>query len=469
MDMPKKFYFTEISGSYAAGEPYRKFRPKESFEYLGNPHKGLETFQHFNGDPLFPGITWKEEGPHEFEFIRKNPAVVKGHLPSTVCYNRWNWATFEPKEGEFDFSVIEDSLKVAKLRGQTLHVRLMPYSGGAGGSPELPEWYRQRYKVRRVGVHWEPEHNSKEYFRLWGGLIERALRIYGKHPDIDIIDTAFNGQWGEGAGDMNFARCREFTELYLKYVPAARLVVDGGHEMVTGAKRGTGWRMNCFGDMRNYGHGIVPDGLGWNHHFESYPERVIEAGASDSWKRAPVVFETCYNPARWYKDGMPLEYLDFILQQGLKFHCSLFMPKYSLIPGTYRTRLMKFVNQIGYRYVLRTFKYNRNIDKNGKFLFDMWIENVGAAPLYRDWYAPALRFRQGKRTEIVRLRQDMRKWLPGDIWIKEHVQVPKEFRHGKMQVAVALVNKATEKPTVKFASEGAAADGWHPMGEIIKA
>ena len=63
----------------------------------------------------------------------------------------------------------------------------------------------------------------------------------------------------------------------------------------------------------------------------------------------------------------------------------------------------------------------------------------------------------------------MRSWLPGDIWVKEQVQVPKAFKRGKILIAVSLVHKETDRPSVKFASEGAAADGWHPMGEIIKA
>ena len=40
-----------------------RIRPTPIDHYLGNPHKGLCTFQHFNGDALYPGNFWSEEGP----------------------------------------------------------------------------------------------------------------------------------------------------------------------------------------------------------------------------------------------------------------------------------------------------------------------------------------------------------------------------------------------------------------------
>ena len=77
MDMPKTYY-TEVSGKYAPGEIWKKVRPVEYTGFLNNPHKGTATFQHFNGDPLYPGWKWSEEGPHEFELKKKVPETVDG-------------------------------------------------------------------------------------------------------------------------------------------------------------------------------------------------------------------------------------------------------------------------------------------------------------------------------------------------------------------------------------------------------
>ncbi len=42
------------------------FRPKPTDEVLYNPHMGFQTFQHFNGDPLFDGKRWTEVGPENY-------------------------------------------------------------------------------------------------------------------------------------------------------------------------------------------------------------------------------------------------------------------------------------------------------------------------------------------------------------------------------------------------------------------
>jgi len=94
-------------------EHYVRVRPAPTEDYLANPHKGCCTFQHFNGDELFPDATWSEEGPTEFPPLggRRAPSgeggsVVKGYLPTTVAYCRWFWRLMEPEKGKLDFSVI---------------------------------------------------------------------------------------------------------------------------------------------------------------------------------------------------------------------------------------------------------------------------------------------------------------------------------------------------------------------------
>ena len=77
--------------------PQNRVRPKEFTGALLNPHKGCATFQRFNGDPLFPGTRWPEEGP--IEFTPATCGVVDGYLPSTVAYCRWFWDLFEGSSG----------------------------------------------------------------------------------------------------------------------------------------------------------------------------------------------------------------------------------------------------------------------------------------------------------------------------------------------------------------------------------
>ena len=96
-------------------EIIRRVRSRYSERYLGNPHKGCCTFHRFNGDPLFPGTWWAEEGltgfpqPADPELHRRTTAWgrwegVWGYLPPTVAYCRWFWNVLDPREGEPGFS-----------------------------------------------------------------------------------------------------------------------------------------------------------------------------------------------------------------------------------------------------------------------------------------------------------------------------------------------------------------------------
>jgi hypothetical protein len=49
----------------AAAQDRVRIVPERTDEILVNPGKGFATFQHFNGDPLFPGPR-NEQGPLSF-------------------------------------------------------------------------------------------------------------------------------------------------------------------------------------------------------------------------------------------------------------------------------------------------------------------------------------------------------------------------------------------------------------------
>ncbi|MFB3893794.1 MAG: DUF4832 domain-containing protein [Phycisphaerae bacterium] len=453
-------------------EVIRKVRPTPTDDYLGNPHKGCCTFQHFNGDPLFAGERWSEEGPLEFPNLARSPQagdmpasvrVTEGYLPTTVAYCRWFWSVLEPKEGQYDFSMIDKSLATCAQRGQTLAVRLMAF--GSRTQPPVPAWYSARYPMEKPTVgHGEslhPVHNSDEYLAKWGGLILEAGRRYDKHPLIESIDVAFIGPWGEGAGTCSVSRCREFAALWKEAWPTTpRLALIGGDQMREGVATGSGWRCDCFGDLSAKGSEDVPKHLSFNHHFDAYPSQVYKSGAKDAWQRGPVHFETCGVPMSWYRLGFNL---DFIIQQGLKFHGTYFMPKSTRLPEAWMGRLAEFCRNLGYRFVLRYAIFDLHVPRGGQFRFQAWVENMGVAPIYRR-YQFAVRLRQGQRTAVIPLEdEDIRTWLPGDTWLDKRLTLPNEFERGYVEVSAGIIDPATKHAKVSFAVKERYADRWTPL------
>ncbi|HQH72827.1 MAG TPA: DUF4832 domain-containing protein, partial [bacterium] len=115
-------------------------RPQEIDEVLNNPHMGFMTFQRFNGDELNQGKSWTEGYPiqyQEFDGDLKNP----NHPDTTIAYFRVYWRFLEPEQDKYRWDLIDQALRTAHQRGQTLWLRVAPY--GTGKDNDVPDWYRE--------------------------------------------------------------------------------------------------------------------------------------------------------------------------------------------------------------------------------------------------------------------------------------------------------------------------------------
>lgn len=441
---------------------FRRYRLTPTDAYLANPHRGCCTFQRFNGDPLYPGTRWSEEGP--LEFPSATQSVAPHYLPCTVAYCRWFWRVLEPSPGQYDFSMIEGALQTSQERGQTLAVRLMAF--GSVGQPQVPDWYAARYPMTDFdygrGTMHIPVHDSPEYLEQWGNLVREFGRRFDGHPQLESIDITYIGPWGEGAGECSQEQCRRFSALWQEaFLLTQRIAMIEGPQMPEGLRTGAGWRCDCFGDLRAQGTAHISAHLAWNHMYDSYPMEVILGGAQETWRTAPVHLETCWVPMGWFEQGYDL---DFILEQGLKYHATYFMPKSTALPEPWIDRLDAFCRKLGYRYIVRQVNISDRVPHHGAFRFQTWIENVGVAPIYRR-YLFALRLRQGDREEILPLPDvDIRKWLPGDTWIDETLPVPEGLRPGWVDLAVGLVDAETHAVRIQFAVKEVFSDGWVSVG-----
>lgn len=446
-------------------EALQKIRPVYSSDYLGNPHKGNCTFQHFNGDPLFEGLRWSEEGPLEFP-IPKSFAPVDGYLPSTVSYCRWFWDVLEPQQGKYDFSMIDKSLQACSERGQTLAVRLMAF--GSLTQPKVPTWYSSKYKMMSMLVHGQtlehPDHDSPEYLEQWGNVIKEFAKRYDGHPLLESIDLAFIGPWGEGAGECSLERMREFSQLYRDvFKKTLRMCQIDGPQMAIGIETGTGWRADCFGDLRQRGTPDFPRHLSFNHHYDAYPQQVFFSGAAETWKTMPVHFETCGVPMGWFLEGYDI---DFIIEQGYKFHATYFMPKSTRLPEKWMDKLSGFCRKLGYRFTIRHVLTNSSLTLGEDLRFHCWIENVGVAPIYFK-YDLALRIRQGGKSFIVPFADiDIRKWLPGDFLMDRRFPLPSGLQRGSAELSLGLIDPETQQAKVNFANRERFSDRWTLLGTV---
>jgi hypothetical protein len=158
----------------------------------------------------------------------------------------------------------------------------------------------------------------------------------------------------------------------------------------------------------------------------------------------------------WYEKGFDV---DFILQQGLKYHGSVFMPKSTALPEVWMTLLRDFCDNLGYKFVIRQFQSSGRVKRGVPLEYGCWIENVGIAPIYRP-YTFALRLTQGNQSYIFESSANILEWLPGDAFVHEKVSIPDCFEPGQIMIHASLIDPATGLPRVRFAVEESDEEGW---------
>jgi len=441
------------------------FRPKPTDEILYNPHMGFQTFQHFNGDPMFEGMRWTEVGPESFT---PPPESLENpdHPYTTVAYCRWYWDTIEPEDGVYRWDIIDGALKTARERGQTLAIRVMCHD--SAGEHEVPEWFKKtgaaggRTKAAKGNVYWLPDYSDPLYIKYWTRLNAELAARYDGHPDLETVDLASIGPWGEWDTtpvDPPMWAKKALIDCYTENFRKTPLLMqfDDSPSMAYGVANGTGWRADCLGDMR------WPDRKAdWCHMYDLYPQGIIYGEAVDAWRTAPVVFEVCGVMGRWHERGWDA---DYIFDQAVKWHFSQFNTKSSPVPEDYWPAVNRCLKRMGYRFILRKFLCPAAIRRGAMMRFHTWWENTGCAPIYRR-YDLAFQFKSASTEMRVKTDADITKWLPGDAVYDDAVFIPYDIPAGKYTLSVGLVDRWTGRPRIALAQEGRGEDCWHELGEV---
>jgi len=436
-------------------------RPKAIDDVLVNPGMGIQTFQRFNGDAINPSLDWSEEGP----VGKLAPAAGEVNFPaSSISYCRWFWETLEPEQGTVRWEILDDALREAHAHHQSLAIRLMPYDE----KHPLPEWYRKSGARRanqptdKDGNIWQPDFADPLYIKDWSAVVAAAGQRYDGHPDLDSVDISSVGYWGEGWSSYMpaFEVQKKLVDIWLEAFKRTPLLMNFDEEkaLAYGTGHGSGWRLDCWGDMRNSSNDL---------HFpplmlDLYPQQIVRAGIQNVWQRSPVSLESCWVPGYWKQQGWDL---DYILSQALRWHVSSVNIKSTAVPPEWKPAFDDFLEKMGYRFILRRLEYAPVMKAGTMQPVHMWWLNLGVAPVYRE-YDLALELHSASGSAEVKLPVDVRKWLPGDAVYDGSIYIPQTLTAGSYRLRVALLDPRTGKPAIKLAIEGLQPDGWYDLAPV---
>ncbi len=332
-------------------------RRYETDEVLTNPGKGFNTFQCFNGDYAgsaktgYPGVGGGKVpnclGHPVPSYKYTNDWSSINYPISTTAYFRLLWSFFEPQEGEYNWAFIDSILSTGRERGQTIILRIAPYSGRGRIEPDVPDWYRamvgnEQRNYATVGKEeakrkvptewWKIDHNDPRYLLYFGNMIRALGERYDGHPDMEAVDLSICGMAGEGVDtplleeEIREGLVKAYTQSFRK----TPLIVVAKNEdseqnvyrLATKEGLDVGWRKDCLGDIFGFSDT-------WNHMFDDYPQSIVHMKAQDAWKTAPVTFEACWTMEHWKEQGWDI---DYIIDQSLKWHISTFNHKSGPVP-----------------------------------------------------------------------------------------------------------------------------------------
>jgi len=157
-----------------------------------------------------PGMGW---ALHYYDNVPSNygsrlaPSDLLPDWPGlSFIYLRIPWAYLEPKEGQFNWSVVDTPMQRFVQRGLKAGFRFSCSESWMEWA--TPEWvaaagakgyrFRPGHGIVGDGPFWEPDFDDPVFLEKLDRFLAAAATRYDGHPDVSFIEIGSFGVWGEG-------------------------------------------------------------------------------------------------------------------------------------------------------------------------------------------------------------------------------------------------------------------------------
>ncbi len=414
-------------------------------------------------DTLFanPGAGWMSQN---------RSGKGEPRFPCSVVYIRFGWADVEPKEGEYNWKLIDDVIAAWKSRGAAVSMRVMTCSAHSSGYYTSPKWLFDagckgfEYTVggddptsggKRI-ARIEPDYADPIYLAKHGAFLKAMGKRYDGHPDVEFLDIGSYGVWGEWhtkhAASVDVRK--QIVDMYLDAFHKTPMVfmTDDAEVLAYAIPKGVGLRR---------------DGVGSPWHEQNWigsKKYAAVEGMADTWKKSPVVFEWFGNydylkSRKWSFDAA----VDFML----KNHVTMINDNFGRFPPEALPQLQKLARLAGYRFVLRELSHSPVAKPGTSLDVKMKWANVGVGKLYRPFKLRLLLLDAAGQTVCTAdARSDPRDWLPGDHDLAESIQIPAALKAGEYTLTVSLIDPAGQKQPLKLAMDAPEKEGRYTVSKV---
>lgn len=368
----------------------------------------------------------------------------------TVVYLRLAWCHLEPREGEYNWEIIDAPIRRWTALGKKIALRITCCESGHDQPFATPEWVRAAGAAGSFfddGRQWEPDYGDPVFLDKLGRFLEVLARRYDGQPWLDFVDMGSYGVWGEWHTSSSSRRAwpvavlKRHVDLHAACFRHSRLLIlyGAGREVCDYAREtaAAGLRCDSVGVHSYY----TEFGGYWTEEID--PD--LDAGRfGDFWRGSPVVLEPAhYSHALRYntwQNGATLERaLDELHPSWVTVH---HWPREWLAEN--RELAARLANRMGYWFFLKTLALPEKVRRGDPFLIRMVWENRGVAPIYRA-YALAISLRaEAGGAEVYRSLHpsvDIRQWQPGRMRIvASRWRLPEALPPGRYALRIGLVD-----------------------------
>lgn len=402
-------------------------------------------------------------------------------FPETVGYTRDNWPVFEPEEGAYDWSKIEDLRSRMVAEGGKISFRIQtvkppPWGSGHG----VPDWLLERgAEVREGSLSEEPLYSNCLFLEAHGTFINAMRQRYDGDPDVAFIDVGSYGFYGEWHSDqynmepesLDWHARRRIIDMYLGGAGTRPCTGSDGQEVMASYQyegfQSTRLMMPYtpgFSDSLYYALnqrqdvGIRHDALGSERHQEKYRSEIADL-IEKTWPRAPIAFE-------FYPESYTPDALRSARDFAWEMHASYLHENFDEQGDD--ALIERILERMGYRLLLREIRYTSELRPGETFSVEMFWENIGVAPPYVT--SPLVVLFANQRGEAVWSHQfDVfpSEWpLNEPVPLQEDLPLPDTLPSGTYDLKVAFVEPETEQPLLAIAIAGRDVQGYYSIGKV---
>jgi len=369
-------------------------------------------------------------------------------------YLRLAWSFLEPRDGEFDWSVIDRVIEKWTPQGYGISFRITCRETGLRYA--TPKWLVDKGVQGKYFENWgretfEPDYGDPLFLQYLERFHRAFASRYDGSPWLRYVDIGSYGDWGEGHTSFGSRRAwpnevmKQHIEIYRRAYPTARLVIsdDFLHQRTEEAAS----------DLRKY---IDDRGISWRddsilvgwyvEHYADTDTISLPGIFEDSWRKRPTILE--------------MEHYHMIVEGGnwkgrngsergasiLRGACAILHPTWIGYHG-FAGRWLKdnpeltreLANRSGYWYFPRSISLPDRAASGGSIPVELVVENHGYAPAYKR-YRLTVRLEGGSAKVDRQIDPaDNRRWMP-DVPNTEsfELDLPANLDPGRYEVKIRL-------------------------------